>query len=112
LDFGNITGKIQTNADKFGMIVGFGTGGGGGFNEVMDSLQKLGDLHAPDFQTAISNFLASNTTKNGIVLAIAGYALDALDVPVIGKYGNAIMKFGFGYLGGYFAEQMLYFSTH
>lgn len=106
MDFGGITGKIEGNADKIGMVVGAlmysgGVHGGdpiAGFMDIFNGLMTK--PHIPDFGHVAQNLMGgdmSGTFKVGVGAAIVGYLLKEIDViPQSAKIGNAVMKAGVG----------------
>lgn len=115
MDLGNnFLSKIESNADKIAAIAGFLFYDQNGVLNVLDSINNAlaGNIHLPDLKAAFESF--QRTGKLGTVLTtfIAGYAIDELDLPMIGRFGKPLQKAAIGYGLGSAALLLLTSSTH
>jgi len=110
----NILGGVTKNADKLGGLLGFLTGSPRGFADITSIVDNIiqGNIHAPDIGE-VFHFLASEPfVKTGIMTWIAGYIISELKLPIVGKFGTPLQKFGMAYAAGAVANKLLYHSTH
>ena len=114
MDVGNFLSKTMSNADKLGTLAGFLVGTPNGVGDLLSSIQNVmqGQIHVPDVQAGMSALMGEGNVQKGVLGAIAGYVIDELGLPYIGKFGKAIQKFSIGYAVGAVGIKMLWMSTH
>ena len=66
----------------------------------------------PDFIQQSKDFLNQPYFKNAAMMYVAGYIIDELNPPMIGKYGGAIKKFAVGYGAGSYIQKIMWGATH
>jgi len=110
MNVNSMVSKITKNIDKIGIAAGALSFG---LDKLLANIQALPTKgHIPDIGWAIEEFFrgeAGQKTKDGIMLYIGGYAVEALGFPKIGK---PLTKFAEGYVKGHAIQHLLYFSTH
>jgi hypothetical protein len=111
MDITNIPSKLVANADKLGAAIGFLTAGGG-VNVVMESFTNAltGTIHLPDLRTAVSSSVPY--IRAAAMLYLGGWIVGELNLPMIGKYGNAMKNGAVGYGAGAFLHYVLWHCTH
>lgn len=114
VDVTGIVQKLANNADKLGALAGFFVGTPNGINDTISALTNAakGNIHVPDIQGTVTALMNEGNVTKGITLAIAGYVIDAVDPPLVGKWGKALEKGGIGYALGSAAIKLLWMSTH
>lgn len=114
MEVSSLVHSVTANADKLGTLAGFLVGTPNGINDLISSIEGVtkGNIHVPDVQAAFGSLMAEGNVTKGITGGIAGYVIDALNLPYVGKYGKAIEKLGIGYAVGAILIKMLWMSTH
>ena len=107
MNFNNILGKIESNADKLGILAGIFApleGRGGTIDNIMRAIEQhdfqgaiawLTDLHA---YTSVEP--EAGMFKAAITLMIAALGLEAVAPPALARYAQPMQKAGFGILIG------------
>lgn len=114
MNVNSIASAITKNAGLLGGVLGFATGSTHGWSDVESSFENLlsGQVHIPDMKNAIRSYLDQPYFKNGLILYGVGWLAQALKIPFLAKYGNAIKKFGGAYAWGSFLNMLLWSMTH
>jgi hypothetical protein len=105
LNTNKIVSTINKNAELIGLAAGFANFGLG---EVTDTLGRLGNIHVPNVETTIREFLAHPVIDKAVAAGAAYVLADVLP----GKYAAALKKGAKGYLQGMVAFHVLFWSTH
>lgn len=120
MDIGGIIGKIESNADKLGVLVGalsglrehaWGKDVFQGINVMINGL--INDPHIPDLSHVWYhlNYPANKTFRTALGAAVLGYLLKEVDIdPKINRLGNALSKGGWGVLMGVLGVNVLIYS--
>ena len=108
MELSGITHKLEANADKLGIGIGFlGVpalmGGGNVLGYYQNVLQGLAtNPHVPDFGRVFQVLTDASTKEGsffmgGIEAAIIGWILKEVDIsPMLGRIGNVAQKAGIG----------------
>lgn len=113
MELNNIFGSIQQNADKVGLLLGFFTGSPNGLNDVQAIIQEAmaGHIHMPNIGDTLKE-LPMDMMMTGAWAWIIGYIAEEAKLPIIGRYGTALQKAGFGYMTGVVAQKLAWKATH
>ena len=114
MNVSGLTSKLVSNADKLGLAAGLLVGSNEGVEGFVESIRNAasGHVHLPDWVFVKIWAQDRPQLTQAIMAYIAGYLIDEINPPVIGKYGKAIQKGSIGYAAGSFLNAMLWSSTH
>jgi hypothetical protein len=108
MDVGGIVGKLESNADKLGMVVGSASllsqlGSGDIFKGVQIMTSALmTNPHIPDFAALFGNLTGNASPESkllmqGVGAAIVGYLMKEINIhPTVTRIGNFLTKAGIG----------------
>ena len=118
MDSENTIGKFLNPVEKNAALIGAGVSmlTPGVMDYMKDSVLNLigGRIHAPEFNS-ITDHLRNypGNWMPALGAAIGGYLLkDSVDNKMIQRVAKIAQNAGLGYLAGYAAFELLYFSTH
>jgi hypothetical protein len=112
MNLNSIRSNLTSKADVIGAMYG-GLVQRNGLTSIISSLQQMaaGVIHAPD-PIIVQNLLGSPEIKNAIYAYVGGEVIKALNLPYIGKYGDAIQKAAAGFGLAFSGVQLLHYMTH
>jgi len=118
MDVGGIFGKIESNAETLGALIGglsaihshsWGKDIPTGIRTIVEQLAK--DPHIPDLGHVWEAVTNSEFFMPSLIALVGGYAMEAIDLdPRIERAGRAFKKAGFGALLGGIAVNVLIYS--
>jgi hypothetical protein len=118
MDIENTIGKFLNPVEKNAALIGAGVSmlTPGVMDAMKDSVMNLigGRIHAPEFNNIASHLRTyPENWMPAVGAAIVGYLLkDSVDNRMIKRIAGITQNAGLGYLAGYAAFELLYFSTH